>query len=191
MKVVFGKGTRFIDTIIEMFSFDLSLVLSFYNNLRSEHPQLLDAYFRQLAEQLPTKFKEFYLKCNAIDRNDPATTFLLKLLADLLSFEVAVGIVRDIALTVPSRHVLSIFTRMLTSFKENKQFGVLKTQVIRALNTMLIRTPKEQINQTIKLTLPILLKDHLMAESNQIFENVPEHTIENLKKVYDDYRKKM
>jgi hypothetical protein len=140
---------------------------------------------------LPTKFKEFYIKCNAIDRNDPATTFLLKLLADLLSFEVAVGVVRDLALTIPSRHVLSIFTRMLTGFKENKQFGVLKTQIIRALNIMLVRTPKEQINQTIKLTLPILLKDHLMTESNQIFENVPEDTIVNLKKVYEDYRKKM
>ena len=41
MKVVFGKGTRFVDTILEMFSFDLSLVLSFYNNLRMEQPQLL------------------------------------------------------------------------------------------------------------------------------------------------------
>lgn len=191
MKVVFGKGTRFIDTIIEMFSFDLSLVLSFYNNLRSEHPQLLEAYFKQLVEQMPTKFKEFYLKCNAIDRSDPATTFLLKLLADALTFEVGVGVVRDLALTVPSRHVLSIFTRMLTGFKENKQFGILKTQIVRALNIMLVRTPKEQINQTIKLTLPILLKDYLITESNQIFENVPEATIENLKKVYEDYRKKM
>jgi hypothetical protein len=35
VKLVFGKGTRFVDTILEMFSFDLSLVLSFYNNLRS------------------------------------------------------------------------------------------------------------------------------------------------------------
>jgi hypothetical protein len=61
-------------------------VLSFYNNLRMEQPQLLEGYFRQLAEQLPTKFKEFYLKCNAIDRNDPAATFLLKALADALSF---------------------------------------------------------------------------------------------------------
>jgi hypothetical protein len=148
-----------------MFSFDLSLVLSFYNNLRMEQPQLLEGYFRQLAEQLPTKFKEFYLKCNAIDRNDPAATFLLKALADALSFELAVSLARDLALIAPSRHVLGIFTRMLGGFKESKQFGILKKQVVRALNIMLIRTPKEQINQTIKLTLPILIKDNLMAES--------------------------
>jgi hypothetical protein len=61
--------------------------------------------------------------------------------------------------------VLGIFTRMLGGFKESKQFGILKKQVVRALNIMLIRNPKEQINQTIKLTLPILIKDHLMAES--------------------------
>jgi hypothetical protein len=191
VKVVFGKGTRFVDTILEMFSFELSLVLSFYNNLRSEQPQLLDAYFRHLAQHLPTKFKEFYLKCNAIDRNDPATVFLLKLLADALSFELAVALARDLALAPPSRHVLGIFTRMLGGFKENKQFVVLKTQVARTLNIMLVRTPKEQINQTIKLTLPILIKDHLITESQAIFENVPEDTIENLKKAYDDYRKKM
>jgi hypothetical protein len=67
----------------------------------------------------------------------------------------------------------------------------LKSQVVRALNLILIRTPKEQINQTIKLTLPVLIKDYLMSESQLIFENVPEDTKDNLKKAYDDYRKKM
>jgi hypothetical protein len=77
----------------------------------------------------------------------------------------AVSLARDLALISPSRHVLGIFTRTLAAFKENKQFAVLKKQVVRALNIMLIRTPKEQINQTIKLTLPILIKENLMAES--------------------------
>jgi hypothetical protein len=52
---------------------------------------------------------------------------------------------------------------------------------------MLIRTPKEQINYTIKISLPTLIKNFLMEESAKIFENVPEETNEFLSKSYSEY----
>lgn len=116
---------------------------------------------------MPTKFKEFYLKWNGIDKIDavPAnianavTSALFKMLAESISLEVAVNLTRDLALLVPSRHILNIFTKFLSNFPASKQ---LKTQVARTLNLILIRTPKEQINNTIKFTLPTLIKEHLM-----------------------------
>jgi hypothetical protein len=131
---------------------------------------------------MPIKFKEFYLKWNAIDKieavasniSNNVNNVLLKMFGEAVSFEIAVSITRDLALLLPSKHVLNILTRFLTTFKESKQISILKTQIVRTLNLILIRTPKEQINNTIKITLPTLIKEHLMNESQVIFENVPE-----------------
>jgi hypothetical protein len=96
------------------------------------------------------------------------------MLGESITFELAVSLTRDLALIFPSKHVLSIFTRFLTTFKESKKFSILKAQIVKTLNLMLIRTPKEQINNTIKITLPTLIKENFMNESQQIFENVPD-----------------
>ena len=141
---------------------------------------------------MPNKFKEFYLKWNGIDKveampsniSNAVTSALFKMLAENVCLEVAVNMTRDLALLVPSRHILNIFTKFLANFPASKP---LKTQVARTLNLILIRTPKEQINNTIKFTLPTLIREHLMNESTIIFENVPEETKENLKKSYEDY----
>lgn len=124
---------------------------------------MLEEYVRELAVKMPTKFKEFYLKWNAIDKveampgNISGTVInaLFKMLADSVSVEIAVNMTRDLALLVPSRHILNIFTRFLGNFPTSKP---LKTQVARTLNLILIRTPKEQINNTIKFTLPVLIR---------------------------------
>lgn len=107
---------------------------------------------------MPTKFKEFFLKWNSIDRIDNAisnsvVTNILKMLGDNANFEMAISIVRDLGIIFPSKQVLLIFTKFLSTFSTSKQFSILKTQVARSLNLILIRTPKEQINYTIKISL--------------------------------------
>jgi hypothetical protein len=141
---------------------------------------------------MPTKFKDFFLKWNSIDKVDNAITTsvvtnVLKMFGDNTNFEMAISIVRDLSIIFPSKQVLWIFTRFLTAFATSKQFSILKTQVARSLNLMLIRTPKEQINYTIKISLPTLIKNFLMEESAKIFENVPEETNEFLSKSYSEY----
>ena len=141
---------------------------------------------------MPTKFKEFFLKWNSIDRIDNAisnsvVTNILKMLGDNANFEMAISIVRDLGIIFPSKQVLLIFTKFLSTFSTSKQFSILKTQVARSLNLILIRTPKEQINYTIKISLPTLIKNYLMEESVKIFENVPEETNEFLSKAYNEY----
>lgn len=140
---------------------------------------MLEEYVKELALKMPTKFKEFYLKWNGIDKIEAmpnnvfnaVTSALFKMLAESVSLEVAVNLTRDLALLVPSRHILNIFTKFLSNFPTSKP---LKTQVARTLNLILIRTPKEQINNTIKFTLPTLIREHLMNESTIIFDDVPE-----------------
>ncbi len=65
-----------------MFNFDLSLVINFYSSLIRNEDKLLENYLKELSEKMPIKFKEFYLRCNAIDKPEPVLIALLKLLAE-------------------------------------------------------------------------------------------------------------
>lgn len=104
------------------------------------------------------------MRCNCIDKLEKDHPFtntinvLLKIMADNVTLEVAINLIRDFALIPPSKYLLGILGKLLVLFKENKQLNILKTQIIRTLNIILIKTPKEQINYAIKINLPLFLK---------------------------------
>jgi hypothetical protein len=60
----------------------------------------------------------------------------------------------------------------MTIFKEHKRFDILKNTTVRALNIILIRTPKNLINKTFQIQFPILIKEHMLKEKDIIFVEV-------------------
>lgn len=71
---------------------------------------------------------------------------------------------------------------------KDKPLGILKSNLARSLNMMLIRTPKGEINRTFQIHFPSFLKENLIEKIDEIFINVPEDTKEELKKTYDSFR---
>jgi hypothetical protein len=95
-----------------------------------------------------------------------------KMMDDHMTFEIAISLVRDLAKQIPSRHMIPIFTRFFDAYKDPKETAILKKQVTRTLNIILIGKFKKEIHHKFKILLPKLITNHLLSEKQKIFENV-------------------
>jgi hypothetical protein len=86
---------------------------------------------------------------------------MLKMLCEQVSGEMGASLVKDLSGSPPFKSLLIIFTKLLSCFKDSKQLLILKANVARTLNIMLIRTPKGEINRTFQWQLPLFIKEHL------------------------------
>lgn len=124
---------------------------------------LLKDFLNSLGNNYPVKLKEILIKIDQTVKGDILNTtnnFYLTYLAEI-SFELTVSIVRDMALYQPSKFVAAIFGKFLQTYRDHKNYNVLKTHVFRSLNLMLIRTPTKELNDHFKSYLPKLIHDHV------------------------------
>jgi hypothetical protein len=104
----------------------------------------------------------------------------------------AINYVRELALFYPSRALIYILTKLVSQFKD-KQLAVLKTTIVRSLNIILVRTPKDKLIKIFQIQFPTFIKEHLIQHHLSIFANVPEEMANELKTTFEKYqiRKKM
>ncbi len=72
----------------------------------------------------------------------------------------AANITKDLSVLSPSKGLLIILTKLITMFKDKQQI-LLKSNIVRSLNIMLIRTPKAEINKTFQIQFPGFIKENL------------------------------
>lgn len=143
-----------------------------------ENLKLFEPFYRQLCQEMPTKFKQTYLEWYSMEKADILTNNLGNVIAQNLDwhlpFELAVGLVRDLAGRPPNKHLVCTLNRFFNAFKAPKQLATLRKQVARSLNIILVSSNKETLDATFKITLPALVRDHMMSDKHNIFQNVSE-----------------
>jgi len=72
-----------------MFNFDSNVVNFYHHIINNESSlKLLENYLRELSDQMPVKFKEFFLKCNSTNQGEILGNLnnpFLRLLGELIN----------------------------------------------------------------------------------------------------------
>lgn len=126
LKQILDDRFRFIEVILEMFSYRENALNFYHHLLNSQHLPLFQNYLARLSAELPHKFKDFFSKCLELDVEKgellaSSSSPMLGMLCELASGEVGAALAKELSVKVPSKTLLVVFTRLLTGVKEGRQ----------------------------------------------------------------------
>jgi hypothetical protein len=185
--LLFSGDLRLAGVVLELYSLPVERIMLFcVSVLTDEEPRRLQACFLgRLSEQQPVTFKQFYMSWYVMDRPETIVYELANTMAVIMesrmSVEVAVAIVRGLSDFPPTTHLLCTLTRILKVFIGKEAYDLLRIQVVRCLNILLVRSRKDTLPVALKTTLHILILHHLPEHKHSIFQNVPEEVTNDLR----------
>ena len=145
-KVIFDKSFFYIDIIIEMFNYERSLTFFQMFLEVSETKEFFINFLKELVQKKPSKFIEMFIK---IDQSFSGEIFeynkfsLIQFLATMNNSNIVISIIRSMAEYRPSKYCITILSKFLTTFEGKDEVAIIRTQIIRTINIILISQKPE------------------------------------------------